>query len=235
MTGMTATNSEAEGVGSTKQRLLEAAEELFAQEGFERVSVRDITARAGANVAAVNYHFGNRMGLVHAVVARHVEPVIRERLVRLGELERRGGMTVEELAEAYMRPFVTQVRRSELAERMFGKLMGRLFGEGGDVLPEGVVRGFAEVAERFARAFAKAVPGVAEEEWYWRQNFMAGAMVHTLAHAEMLQRVTRGRCGDPGIERVLSRCVRFVAAGMREGGAGEAGLPRSGPQGEFLF
>ena len=68
---------------ATKQRLIEAAEALFADEGFDRVSVRDITTKAAANVAAVNYHFGSREGLVAVVMARYINPVSEERLARL--------------------------------------------------------------------------------------------------------------------------------------------------------
>ncbi|MDB6077298.1 MAG: transcriptional regulator, TetR family, partial [Akkermansiaceae bacterium] len=73
---------------ATKQRLIEAAEHLFADDGFEKVSVRDITNRAGANVAAVNYHFGSREGLVEIVMARYINPISEERIARLEGLER---------------------------------------------------------------------------------------------------------------------------------------------------
>lgn len=220
-----------------RRRLLHAAEELFAVEGFERVSVRAITGRAGANVAAVNYYFGSRDGLVREVVERWVMPVTRERLARLEELERRGG-GVEELVEAFVRPFMTQLRRSEMSERLFGRLMARVFGGAGEWLPESVVAGYGEVMARFVRAFRKVLPGVSEEEMYWRLAMMGGAMVHGLGCVEMVQRVTGGRCGDPGMEELLGRCVRFVVAGMRAGvrdeevdGGGRAG----GPQREFGF
>ena len=68
---------------ATKQRLIEAAEELFADEGFDRVSVRDITTKAGANVAAVNYHFGSREGLIAVDISRPILPETQVRRRRL--------------------------------------------------------------------------------------------------------------------------------------------------------
>lgn len=60
-------------IRGTKLRLIEAAEKLFAEKSTTSVSIRDITRAANANVAAVNYHFGNRDGLVAAVLGRQVE------------------------------------------------------------------------------------------------------------------------------------------------------------------
>ena len=59
----------------SKQRLLDAAEHLFADCGFETVSVRDITQHVKANVAAINYHFGTRDGLIALVVTRYLTPL----------------------------------------------------------------------------------------------------------------------------------------------------------------
>lgn len=237
-------SKEKAGEVTTKQRLMEAAEELFANEGFESVSVREITSRAGANVAAVNYHFGSRTGLVNAVIERYIEPMNQERLRQLTALERRGEATVEEIVETFMRPFAKLVSRSELSERLFAKLMGRTFGGGVALLPESVVVSFGELARRYRKAFGKVLPGLSDADCYWRLHFMVGAMVHTLAHGDMLQKVTGGRCGNPGIDEVLGRCIRFVAAGIREGVDAEPAGKRAGktvkkvaakPQEEFDF
>lgn len=219
--------------GTTKQRLLEAAEELFANEGFETVSVREITALAEANVAAVNYHFRSRAGLVNAVIERYIEPINRERLELLTALEKRGGETVEEILETFMRPFVTQVSGSELSERMFGKLMGRTFEGGVARVPPSVLKTFREVARRYRKALGKVLPELSDEDCFWRLQFMFGAMAHSLSHGDLLQEVTGGRCGSPGIDDILARCVRFAAAGFR-GGAGVEMVEKK-PQNEFDF
>ncbi len=223
---------------ATKQRLIEAAESLFADEGFEKVSVRDITQRANANVAAVNYHFGSREGLVEIVMARYISPVNEERLARLEGLERKAAgkpLVVEELIEAFVRPFVTQVRRSELSEKLFFKLMGRMFGEQCK-LPASVEAEFFTLVNRFNKAFSKSLPGVPGEEIWWRIHLMAGAMVHSMSHGEMLQRLSSGASGNPTMEQMISRFVRFAAAGMRQDSIPAVDDPeRKGPQGEFAF
>ncbi len=229
---------------ATRQRLLEAAEELFAQHGFEKVAVRDVTDKAGANVAAVNYHFGSREQLVEKVIERYLTPINEERLARLDALERKAPgkvVSLEEILEAFVRPFLTQLRRSELSERMCLRLIGRLFGDRAGQMPQALTIQFQLVMNRFKRAFERALPGVAEEDLIWRSYFMAGAMIHAMGNVEVLQQVTQGDCGNPSMELTLSRFIRFAAAGMRQGAG--VGAPDSDkaeksediPQGEFLF
>lgn len=223
---------------ATKQRLIEAAEELFADEGFDRVSVRDITTKAGANVAAVNYHFGSREGLIAVVLTRYINPVNEERLARLEALERRAAgkpVAVEEILDAFIRPFATQVRRSELSEKIFFKLMGRMFGHG-CVMPPVVEQLFGNMLNRFHKAFSKSLPGLAADDTWWRMHLMSGAMIHTMAHGEKLLRLSGGDSGSPNMEQTLSRFIRFSAAGMRHGSevAQDETKPQ-GPQVEFPF
>src|ERR1700752_4970176 len=75
----------------TKARILDAAEALFMEHGFEATSLRAITASAGVNLAAVNYHFGSKEELFQAVPTRRLAPMNQERLDLLSELEREAG------------------------------------------------------------------------------------------------------------------------------------------------
>lgn len=223
---------------ATRQRLLESAQKLFAEQGFDRVSVRDITDAAGANVAAVNYHFRSREGLVEEVMERYINPINEERIERLKQLERRfsgKSAPLEEILDAFVRPFVTQVRRSEMSELLFYRLMGRIFGDQGAKLPMSVEAGFRSMLARFMKAFGKALPGLDQEELVWRVHFTVGSMIHTMAHADTLDRFTDGASGSPSMETTLSRFVRFAASGLRDGIEIPADPESKGPQDEFLF
>src|SRR5215472_7846744 len=74
-----------EAAGDTKSRLLGVAERLFADQGFDGVSVRQLTAAAGVNLAAVNYHFGSKEGLLSAIFEQRCRPMNEERLRRLSD------------------------------------------------------------------------------------------------------------------------------------------------------
>lgn len=221
----------------SKLRLLDAAELLFAERGFEAVSVRDVTQLAKANVAAVNYHFGSRDGLVALVVARYITPVNQERLARLEVLERKWSgkaVPLEEIIEALVRPVVGIVRKSELSERLFCKLVGRIFALQGDGLPVAVEEQMKTLSDRFTRALGKALPTVPQEELIWRMHFLAGSLIHMLINQEMLHRVSNGASGNPTIEVTLGRFIRFAAAGLREGVEVES-VTKKGPQALFDF
>lgn len=221
----------------SKRKLLDAAEQLFADKGFEAVSVRDITQAAKTNVAAVNYHFGSREGLLTLVMLRYMTPVSEERLVRLDAVERKWAgkaAPLEEIIDALVRPLASQVRKSELSERLFYKLMGRIFTQQGDGLPPSIEDQLRQIVERFNRAFGKALPTVPTEELVWRIHFLAGGMIHMLTHQDVLYRLSNGASGAPTMEATISRFIRYSAAGLREGTVVDEPV-KKGPQATFDF
>jgi len=220
-----------------KLRLAEAAEELFAERGFESVSVRDITKRAGMNIASINYHFGSRDGLVAGVMIRYITPINDERLARIEALERRWpgkAVPLEEILDAFVRPLATQVRKSDLSERLFLKLIGRMFGEQAAAMPPVVEEQFKLVLGRFSKALSRALPTLAVDEILWRMHFVMGAMVHAMAQDEVLLRISQGASGNPTVEATLSRFIRFAIAGLRNGLSEEVSAKPS-PQATFNF
>lgn len=221
----------------SKRNLFNAAEQLFAEKGFEAVSVRHITQLAKANVASVNYHFGSRDALLKMVMMRYLVPINEERLVRLEAVERKWPGKVaplEELIDAFVRPLATQARKSDLSERLFYKLVGRIFAEQGDGMPKQIEDQLRQIIERFTRSFAKALPTVATEDLVWRIHFLAGGMIHLLTHQDVIHRVSNAAAGAATMEATLSRFIRFAAAGLREGTEPAESAPK-GPQATFDF
>jgi AcrR family transcriptional regulator len=97
----------------TRDRLLNAAEQLFATRGIDAVSVRDITDEAEANLAAVNYHFGSKHGLVVAIVQRRADELGRRRAELLDELERAGRVSLREVIRAMVVPTAELIEADE--------------------------------------------------------------------------------------------------------------------------
>src|SRR5580704_18486326 len=88
----------------TKQRILDSAERLFADNGFDSTSLRTIIADAKVNLAAIHYHFHSKEALLDAVILRRLEPINRQRLAMLDECERAsaGRPTLEGVLEAFV-------------------------------------------------------------------------------------------------------------------------------------
>lgn len=202
----------------TKRALLESASALFAERGFDSVSLRDITTRAGANVASVKYHFGSKEGLVDAVVTEFVDPINVERLARLAALKNGGEPGVRELLRAFHEPLLCQFAQSELSERIFCKLMGRLVGERPYHFPTQVMSQFRQVAKGFVPAFRKALPHLTNKDVFWNIHFSFGLVSHSLMHGELLSEISQGAVRCEKIENLMERMIDFCEAGFVKGG-----------------
>lgn len=209
--------SKAPDTPDTRHRLLDAAERLFAVHGFDAASLRAITAEAGANLAAVHYHFGSKDGLVREVFARRLAPLNQRRLELLDEVleatpEDRPP-PVEDLVRAFAGPVVTMGCAGAAPETaQFPRLLFRAFGEPRGRARDIVVDEFREVKERFVAAFGRALPHLSGPDLHWRFFFMVGTMAHTVSHGHLLPHFLGAPAGDDAEER-LDRLVSFLAGG----------------------
>ncbi len=208
----------------TKENLLIAAERLFADHGFEATSLRAITAEAGANLAAVHYHFGSKDALIAAVFQRILEPINRERLDRLRALEERGSApSAADLVEAFVGPALRRCQGSASGPGVAMRLLGHALSQ-----PDGRIRSlftdiFRPVVERYTAALRRALPGHPADEIFWRFFFMVGSMAHTMALSAHLPTISGGLCQVRDVEDVLRRMVAFVAAGLEAPPAAASG------------
>jgi AcrR family transcriptional regulator len=206
--------------GNTRERILDAAEALFAEHGFDGTSLRTITGEAGVHLAAVNYHFGSKQGLVAAVLARILGPINDERLRRLDAVEAGGPVaSVPAVLEAFLLPPLAaweHQHEEQGARRM--RLLARLYGGAPPELREVLFAQFGEVFRRFRAAFGKALPHLPEAELSWRIHLVVGAMVHALhvASDRGLCATIEGTSGRPPLDAAsaLARLVPFLAAGL---------------------
>jgi AcrR family transcriptional regulator len=191
----------------TKTRILDAAEKLFGEKGFDATSLRDITTEADVNLAAVNYHFQSKDSLIDAVIGRRIEPVNRKRKELL--IEAGPDPSLEQILLAFLSPLIN-LDASEIAP-----LMGRVLATPDVFLIRLVKAHLISIVQLFTAAIAKALPDVSETEILWRMTFTAGAMAHVMARAGHLQELTGGKCDPMDRPAMLARLVTFTAAGFR--------------------
>jgi AcrR family transcriptional regulator len=202
--------------GDTKERLLDAAEAIFAERGFTAASLRAITRRADANLAAVHYHFGSKGALFGAVFDRRIAPINRERLARLDTLEQAAGdrpVPMEELLRAFVEPACSVAGCADQGAR-FLRLSGRMFSEPGTHW-EPVRLLMEPLKRRFVEAFSRSLPGIEASAVFWRLHFVIGALSHALASGQMLTFFSEGVCDGEDLDGMLAQLVPFLTAGMR--------------------
>src|SRR5579872_6817637 len=163
---------------TTKIKILDAAERLFAAHGIEATSLRAITAEAGVNLAAVNYHFQSKEALMHAVIERRLAPINQKRLEMLAACEKasaEGQLNARCVLDALLRPIFEMLRGPGA---QFAPMMSRIFTESNEIRAKVFEKHLAHVSARFLPAFERAVPHVPAAELRWRLLFLMGAVAH---------------------------------------------------------
>ncbi len=200
----------------TRERLLDAAEDLFAERGFEGTSMRAITSAAASSLSAVNYHFGSKEGLLRATLMRRLEPVNRLRIERLDALEADGARpSLEAVLDAFLRPGF-EMRSASVESRMrYRRVAARLYSDPPELVNAIKREMFSSIGARFMGALDRALPGHGPEAIALGWQFTVGVMVHVMAgHLESVPG-TPLDLGELSDESLLQRMLDFVAAGMR--------------------
>jgi AcrR family transcriptional regulator len=199
---------------NTKSRILDAAERLLAERGFAACSLRAVTAEAGVNLGAVNYHFRSKDALIQAVFRRRLEPLNRERLALLDACEAKAlgkALPLTSLLHAFLDPLLDRGHDGS----GFIRLVGRMYSEPSLDIHKMFRAELEGTIARFLPAFRRTLPHLPPEDLYWRLFFTIGTMAHTLAAGPMLRLISGGACNPDDLEGALSRLVHFTGAGLK--------------------
>ena len=196
---------------STQERILVAAEALFAKRGFDGASLRQLTAAAGVNLAAVNYHFGSKDKLVEQVFRRRLDALNGQRLAALERVAGRASTTLEEVLEAYIRPAMELSHDDHGA--LFMRVLARAFAEHDDTLRQFLSDHYGHVIRQFTAEFARLLPQLERAELYWRIDLVTGALTHAMSGFGLIRRKS-GVSELTHREQTIVHLVRFSAAGL---------------------
>lgn len=204
-----------EAQAATKAAVFNAAERLFALHGFQNVSVRDITADAGVNLASVNYHFGSKDALLFEIFRRRTSELNRERARMLHEAaDRNGGKpAVRDILEAYFAPPLRWAAPDN-DRRISVQFIIRARSEGTAQMRDAIQNDVSHL-DRFANALIAARPDLPREEVYWRLHFCLG-MVHNNRFLEFdrLHHLSGGMTREGDTRALLNRMLDFAEAGF---------------------
>ncbi len=199
----------------TRTRILDAAEELFMQHGFEGTSMRLLTAKAGVNLAAVNYHFGSKHALIEAVFRRRLDPMNTARIAELERLESDGNLSAESIIRAFVRPSLRLIEDAKGGGRNFIRLLGRAYTQPAKMIRQLIGQMYAPTMQRYKAALERALPQMPRDELVWRMHFMFGTLAYTLAATDTVQLIAGCKPEDRYDARLLEdRLTTFLAAGL---------------------
>jgi AcrR family transcriptional regulator len=220
------------GPGATKDRILDTAESLFMEHGFEGTSLRSITAAARVNLAAVNYHFGSKEELFQAVLTRRLDPMNQERVDLLTALEAAVAprhVACEQILSAMFVPALKLARDRERGGKDFLRLLGRAYADPAPFVRQFLSEQYAAMIARFKAAFGRALPELPAKELSWRLHFIMGALSYTLAGTDALKLIAELTPAESGNdEMLLRRLAPFLLAGL------QSPLPESSAAGRAL-
>lgn len=199
----------------TLLRTLNAAESLFAQHGYDGTSLRQVTNKAKVNLAAVNYHYGDKESLYAAVIRRRIQPINLGRLARLAQAEQEADGKPVPLAliiEIMARPIFELCEDPTTGGHHTVRLIGRSLAEPLSFMEEILATEFQPAMASFGQAVRRHVPTLSPEDFLWRLSFVVGAMHHTLATLHRMKELTRGICRNNDHAGALRRFIQFAVA-----------------------
>jgi AcrR family transcriptional regulator len=203
---------------ATKERILDAAEALFMEHGYEATSLRALSAAADVNLAAVNYHFGGKEALFEAVLRRRLDPMNAERVELLTRFEKAaapGPVPCERILTALLIPALKLARDPKRGGRNFLRLLGRAYADPAPFIRQFLSDRYATMIARFKSAFARALPHLPRRELSWRLHFIMGALSYTLAGTDVLRLIAELNPTDTqNDELLLRRLAPFLLAGL---------------------
>lgn len=201
---------------TTKDKILDAAEQLFATTGFAETSMRQITTKAGVNLASVNYHFGSKKALIKAVVDRYLHLFLPSLLDEINALEKqKSNFTVEELFTCFKRPLLNLEQVSAEGAIYFIRLIGRGYIDFQGHLRKFITDKYGEELEQLQNAFRKTMPELSEADVFWRLHFTMGTSVFTLSAADALKDISKVDFGkEMDTEAILDQLLPYLAAGF---------------------
>jgi len=198
---------------AARNRILMTATQHFAAKGFHGASLREITAAAKVNLAAVNYHFQNKAALYCEVLSSILNPLNKLRLQHLEDAQRLAGdrpVPLSLVFEIFAEPLFELSQHPNHANSELAKLAGRSTLEPLPFIQAFLTANQQVLMARLAQAIRRQATRITASEFMWRLSFLMGALHHTLATLHNMRELTHGLCPNNDSEQTLEHFVRFA-------------------------
>jgi AcrR family transcriptional regulator len=200
-----------------REAILTAAEELFSNNGFNAVSVRDIAQAAGANPGSVTYHFKTKDGLLLEIYRRHCGPMNLRRSELLAAAKRVRDLQdrLEAIVRAYVLPAFSSGSDLAGGGARFTRLRAVMSAEGNEVVRRIIAQTFDDTSHAFIDAIQDSLPHIPRKDIVWRSHFLLGALYYTLVTPERVSRLSRGAADGADAGHAIEELVRATVASLQ--------------------
>ena len=204
---------------ATAKKIMIAAESLFAEQGFAETTMREITGAANVNLAAVNYHFGSKKGLISAVAEKYLTPLTASLQKAVEEHQAVNPdriITAEELLEMLMRCLLQLGKSRQFALQVFMRLLELIYMKNQEELRDAMVERYGAQFAPFVALLKQDSAIMEDEEFFWRLHFLLGSVVFTLSNFQTLVAIElREFERQAEVERILHRMIPVLVAGLQ--------------------
>lgn len=203
---------------ATAKKIMLAAEVLFAEQGFAETTMREITSAAKVNLAAVNYHFGSKKGLISAVAEKYLNPLVTSLQSAVSErklVQPQGTISAEELLEILMRSLLQVGKSKQFALPVFMRLLELIYMKNQEELRDAMIARYGSSFSEFVGLLRIDSAVMSDAEFFWRLHFLLGSIVFTLSNFQTLVAIEmREYERSAEIERTLHRMIPVLVAGL---------------------
>lgn len=202
----------------TRNRILRAAETLFIDQGFEATTLRQITSKAGVNLAAVNYHFGSKDALIEEVFRQRLGMLNEQCVAELDRVESAAAaagvpLRPRQILEAFFGVALQMAADKEGGGNNFMRLLGRTYTAPTPFIRNLLAKQYSAAVPRFKKALFLSLPDVPRDEILWRFHFMLGSMSYAISGTDALHIL--GGVKESDSAALHARLISFLVGGLR--------------------
>jgi AcrR family transcriptional regulator len=202
---------------ATRQAIIDSAERMFSDHGIAAVSIRSILTQAGANTAAVHYHFGSKDNLITEAFTSRANRLAAERFQRLDDVFSSSDtkMCLEQILTAFIEPGFFRGADTLEAGIQFARLRARLTTENPDLAVHLLSDCFNESSHQFIAAIEETLHHLTKVDVQWRFHALLGVVVYTLAGLGRIQSLTVNSCDPTNLHIAIEHLVSTLAGMFR--------------------
>jgi AcrR family transcriptional regulator len=197
------------------ERILDAAEHLFAEFGYHGVTVKDVAKRIGVSSALIHYHFDGKESIYEAIWARKAPISAHNRLAAMRRYAEEAGdnVTVEGALAAWIEPDLNV----HIEDHEYWAAIGKISAQANSAAgwgAEKMTKYYNPVVLALIDLLKKAMPDCDEATIFWGYHFLSGAMTHNMAQTGRLDELSHGLCTSDDFVSIKRHMAKFMAAGF---------------------